>query len=65
MPKALRKLRFEVFLNSVLMLAQLELEGRASSRFLGLESPDFVEELQIMQASGNECKSNESLEGSL
>ena len=41
---------FEVFLNTILMLAQLELDGRAAAVVLGLESRDFTETLQVMQA---------------
>eukprot|EP00435_Cladocopium_sp_Y103_P027911 s1562_g6.t3 len=38
-----------VFLNTILMLAQLELDGRAAAVVLDLESPDFTHTLQVMQ----------------
>lgn len=41
----------EVLLNTCLMLAQLELDGRAAAASLGLESVDFSQELQVMQVS--------------
>lgn len=40
---------FEVLLNTILMLAQLELDGRAAAVVLGLESRDFTHTLQVMQ----------------
>lgn len=41
----------EVLLNTCLMLAQLELDGRAAASSLGLESEDFSHELQVMQVN--------------
>lgn len=41
---------FKVLLNTLLMLAQLELDGRAASVSLGLESGDFSAELGLLQA---------------
>lgn len=38
-----------VLLNTILMLAQLELDGRAAAVVLGLESRDFTHTLQVMQ----------------
>ena len=40
---------FKVLLNTILMMAQLELDGRAAAAGLGLEYRDFTHELQVMQ----------------